>query len=292
MKILNSDSRTIQNWEETKDGYLKLWLSIGVGNKELNYDGKIEYITPEDLVNPESINSAVGKPLVLNHPPNAVNSNNFKSLAKGVSLQEYSQDGDDVYMAAIVWDKDLKEGIKSNKYSATSSAYFAKKLTNQDGKTRQLSRYYNHFAVLSEEFTPRAGTTSKILILNNDSDDMTTDKVEEKINLDSNEVAKRTELLVKYSGVLKEKNKAIDYNLDSSQIKKAILSCFYPDEIVNQLNVDSGVLDGFWLNFIANPSSETVDKVPTGKFNFNSDSDDELEKTRKEFIQRLTTKTV
>jgi hypothetical protein len=275
--ILNLDSEPIKNWEETTDGFMKLWLSIGVANKDLNYDaGKVEFIDVDELVKPVSVNTAVGRPVTLNHPPSAISTKNFNRFAKGLSLQEYAQDGNDLFMASIIWDEELKQGIKDKKYTHTSSAYYAKKAPNQDGKMKQSDRVYNHFSVLSPEFQPRAGLTSKVLLLNQDS---TQEPVKENtmLNVDADEIKSRVELWSDWRGVLEEKKKTIDFNLDSRSIKKAILGCFYPEQVLNQLNSDA-VLDGFWLNFSANPNTLNP-KAPKSEspYNFNSDGVDPVE---------------
>lgn len=290
--ILNVDSQPIKNWEETTDGYMKLWLSVGVANYDLNYDGRIEVIDKPELIDENSMSTAVGRPIVLNHPPRAVSADLFNRYAKGVSLQEYAQDGNSVYFSTLVWDKALREGIKNGEYTHTSSAYYAKKTPQKDGKIKQSNRIYDHFAILSKEYTPRAGISSKILLLNQDSNDSdeTNKKDEEKMNVDADEIKNRTELLVNWLPVLKEHNKTIDYNLDSNNLKKLILSCYYPENVINQLNQDA-VLSGFWLNFTANPNSvNPKNPIQPSPYNFNSDGHDAVEAERKRFIEAMTGK--
>lgn len=289
--ILNTDSQPIKNWEESRDGYMKLWLSIGVPNQDLNYDGnRIEFIDKADLINPESINTAVGRPVVLNHPPVAVTANQFNNFAGGVSLQEYAQDSDGtVYMASVLWDDKLKSGVRNKEYTHTSSAYYATKTPNLDGKIKQTNRKYDHFAILSPEYTPKAGAKSKVLLLNMDSTTPSTSVIN-PMNLDA-EVKTRTELWVDWLPILKEKGKTIDYNLDSRAIKKAVLSCFYPEQTINQLNVDS-LLDGFWLNFVANPNPLNPKNpvAPANAYSFNTDGDDPVEAERQKYIDAVSGK--
>lgn len=272
--ILNADSQKIKNFEETKEGYLKLWLAVGVANQNLTYDSRVEYIDKDALLSKESMDTAVGKPLALNHPPSAITAANRQQLSIGTSLQEYAMDSDTLYMASIVWEPSTVAKIKAGEYGYTSSAYEAVKKPQSDSRIRQESRHYNHFSVLTPDNVPRAGNNSKILLLNIDSQQpMTT-------NNNSEEKAECIELWSNWKSVLVEKNKTINYNLDSGALKKLILSCFYDDKTIGKLNSDS-VLSGFWLNFTANPIIKESIKPAA----INTDSDDETE--RQNFIKRM-----
>lgn len=272
--ILNSDSQPIKNWEETKEGYLKLWLAVGVANQDLTYDSRVEFIDQTALTSKETMDSAVGKPLALNHPPSAITAANRQQISIGSSLQEYAMDSDTLYMASIVWEPNTVNGIKSGEYKYTSSAYEAVKKPQQDSRIKQESRHYNHFSVLTPENAPRAGISSKILLLNTDS--ITTPSNNTNMQEDK---AECIELWSEWKSILVEKNKTIDYNLDSSAVKKLILSCYYDDKTIGKLNNDS-ILSGFWLNFTANPVVRESISIP----DINKDSNDE-ETIRNNFIK-------
>lgn len=295
--ILNVDSEEIKNYELTPEGYMRLWLAVGVADQDLVYDSRVETIDLSALIDKSSINTAVGKPVVLNHPPQAVLSNNFSENAKGISLQEIATDSNTAFMASVIWDDETISKIKNKEITHTSSAYIATKTPNQDGsKIKQTNRVYNHFAVLTPENAPRAGRNSRILLLNTDSQPTnnngktTTELSQPTMNIDSEEIKNRTELLVNYKAILDEKKIAIDYNLDSKGIKKLILSCYYPPQILNQINSDS-VLDGFWLNFNVNQLQKNQESIPVGSFNFNQDNADPVQVERQKYIDRVSGKT-
>lgn len=284
---LNTDSFEIKNYEITEEGYVITWIVGGIPNKELIYDGgaRKEIINEDALFNEKSIKTAMGKPITYPaHPPKPVNSRNYNEFMKGVVLQEYSKDDSTgaLVLSAIVHDSELAEGIISGKIKYISAGYTATKEPNADGVLVQTDRVYNHFTGLGEEYTPRAGEESKILIfdenitqqkdgetttqpqnnqsaktVNTGSNDTSDNgdgrakskaKTQKEMNQDTEE---KVELLVLWKPILEENNKAIDYSLDSNGIKRQVLSCYYPEKTIKALN-DDAVLNGFWLNFVSN----------------------------------------
>lgn len=168
MVTLNTDSFKIKNYELTPEGYLKFWLVGGVPDQILDYGTHKESINEDTLFNPQSVNSAVGKPISFNHPPSAIDVSNIRDYSKGTILQEYSKEPDTkaLVLAGIVHDSELINEILSQKISYISAGYTAKKELNNDGILEQKSRHYNHFALLSEDYQPRAGANSKIILIN------------------------------------------------------------------------------------------------------------------------------
>lgn len=69
------------------------------------------------------------------------------------------------------------------------------------------------------------------------------------MQLDAKEIANRVELISEWKSVLDEEGVSINYDADTTTIKKQILSCYYPKEVLNQLNQDS--IGGFWLGFVS-----------------------------------------
>lgn len=166
---LQCDYNEIKAYEVNRNGFLKLWFKAGRANYPMTYlneDGttRKEIITKKALFNPDSINSSIGQPITLNHPPEAVYGGNWKQYTKGATLQEYLEDNDDLILAAIIYDSELRDKILSNQYKYVSSGYFPKKELNSDGMYLQLFRDYNHFSILSEENQPRAGEESRVLL--------------------------------------------------------------------------------------------------------------------------------
>lgn len=306
MRELNRDTYEIKNYELTPQGYLNCWVTLGVAGKEMVYnrDGREikEYIKDNNLFNPGSVNTAIGKPIVLNHAPQAVNSSNHSKFAKGTLLQQFDRDGNDLVMAAVVHDADVVKGVMDGKIKYTSSTYWSNKQLNADGSYEQLGRDYEDLAFLTEEYVPRAGNTSNVKIKgNNDSSDdnkqpnstqannqqtvntqtdnqqgeqMNTDTFDKnefiaKLNLDAQE---KIELLSTWKPILDKNKKAIRYDASSHDIKRDILSCFYPEKTIKALHNDS-VLEGFWLNFVVNADSSNnpnKDSLPVTGYGYSS----------------------
>lgn len=280
---LNSDSFQIKNYELTPEGFLKFWMVGGVPGQELVYDGgkRKEVINKDALFNEDSLSTAVGKPVTFNHPPRPINAKNYRDYSKGTLLQEYSEDDNGaLVLAGIIHDDATVQAIMKGEVKYVSASYLADKTPNSDGVLEQTNRRYNHIAVLSKEYTPRAGESSKIVILddtppqqsdsekdadgNSDKGDVNastdksgkTDNTVEKekpvSNIDAMEIQERVELLTDWKQVLQQNNIAIDYNADANTLKRQVLSVYYPEKTIKALNNDA-VLQGFWLNFVSNP---------------------------------------
>lgn len=336
MRELNRDSFPIKNYELTPEGYLKTWVVIGVADKKMEYqrDGKkiIESIQADKLFDESSVNTAIGKPIVLNHAPKAVTASNHKEYAKGTLLQQFERDGNDLVLASIIHDADAVKGVMSGKYKYTSSTYWADKSLNKDGVYDQSNRLYTDVALLTEEYKPRAGNTSGVKISgldvtsdasssvsnpeeskkkktedNKETEDMTYEIIQKyKSQLDSlqRDRAEVVELLSNWKKVLQDKNKSINYDATAHDIKRSVLSCYYPEKTINSLSNDL-VLDGFWINFVsnsdalinnkANNDSSQKFELPDNSYQFsfvtpNQDTsqvnyDAEMEKEREELIK-------
>lgn len=299
-KSLNRDSYEIKNYEVTPEGYLKFWMVAGIPGKELVYDGgRKEFINKDYLFDEKSIASAVGKPVCLNHPPRPINSKNYLQFSKGTLLQEYSDDENgSLVLSGIVHDGETVEKILKGEVKYVSASYTADKIQNDDGIFEQRNRKYNHIALLTEDFSPRAGENSKIVM---HFEEMPIQKDEQEVvketpsqNIDAGEIEQRVEILASWKEILEKNNIAIDYNEDSKTLKRKILRIFYPEETIKALNNDS-VLEGFWLNFISQaPASINEDgnrkdlgygrkNSPHAGLNFDS----EIDSIRNQFIAKM-----
>lgn len=279
---LNSDSFEIKNYELTPEGFLKFWLVGGIPGKELVYDGgRKEIINSDALFDENSINSAVGKPISFNHPPRAITSKNYKQYSHGIVLQEYAKDDSTgaLVLAGIVHDADMVDGIMKGKYKYVSAGYSADKTPNNDGVLLQSNRSYNHFGILDENHAPRAGEESKIIKIDDSIDNSQSDagvnnnqqnlskpaKTETHIapastpqttNEDmTQEINERVDLLLEWKPVLLQNNKACSSNMDSKQIKRQVLSIYYPEKTMNLINADN--IDGVWLGFLTTANINT-----------------------------------
>lgn len=309
--VLNCDSLPIKNWEITPEGYMKLWIAIATANKDLIYENndgttRKEFISKENLLNKDSINSAIGKHLTHNHPPQAITSNNWREFSIGSALQEYAEDGDNLLIASMIYDQKIIDKIKSGQYKYVSAGYSAQKQAiNQDGKIEQKQRVYNHFAILDENHEPRAGKTCSIRafnIPNKDSKNSTNQQNNQNNNNSENqnlfgannsnssssnsqpnnqtnsdafnsglnlgkELAK---LNTQYSGILQENGKVFNWDARLNDIRRDILSCYYPEDKVQ--NISDVNLDGFWVSFELNKDILESQQVFSSPRNQQNDS--------------------
>jgi hypothetical protein len=73
-------------------------------------------------------------------------------------------------------------------------------------------------------------------------------KDEKTMKVDAKEIASRVELISEWKQLLTEEGVSINYDSSTAEIKKQILSCYYPKELLSGLNLDS--IDGFWVGFV------------------------------------------
>jgi hypothetical protein len=286
---LNCDSFEIKNFEKTPEGYLKTWIVAGIPNHILNYGDRKETINKDSLFDKTSVNTAIGKPITLNHPPVAIDSRNYKEYIKGSILQEFSEgENGELVFSAIIYDSDLAKDIENGIIKYFSPGYSTDKELNADGVLEQKNRDYNHFSGLTSEFTPRAGENSKVLILGNEDSETTKEyntetkdktkaetetettkaettpkdkderdnntntdmKTEIKNQIDSirKEASLKAQLASKWQNVFVENGIYFNFDSELAEIKKQILSCYYNENIVKQLNTDA-LVDGFFINF-------------------------------------------
>lgn len=170
MEEYNLDSKAILSWEETDNGYIRLWIPLGIPDHDLVYTDidvggeRTEFITAIDLMNPESLKTLVGLPISVDHPPEPITANNWKKYSVGSILQEFSQRDSVPVVASIINDADTCKRIKNGEIKFTSSAYSAVKQLQSDGKLQQKRRTYNHISLLTENHAPRAGSKSQLVL--------------------------------------------------------------------------------------------------------------------------------
>lgn len=248
---MNCDSHEIHDYTESNNG-LKVWISAGVSDQILEYPDRKEIITEEALFNPISLDSLMGAPITFLHPPQAIDSSlNRNRFAKGTTLQEFVNDNGRLLMSGIVYDSATIKAIKEGEITHSSAGYYPiKELI--DGMYYQKHRTYNHMALLNQDAAPRAGERCEVI-----SFKPPTYEPENLMNTDSgikpeqinNLICERVQLWTEWKDLLAENNLAVDYNLDSTQIKKRVLGIHYDDNVVERL--DDSNIDGFWLSFVS-----------------------------------------
>lgn len=148
------DSAPINNWEELKDGRLRVMATVSrVG--ELTYrqpDGsdRTEYLTADELFAPIWLDSIATAPVTLYHPPEPVTPSNFKKYAVGMSGSKIiaRQDAGLVDVLFTVVDSEAIAAIKDGTAREVSAGYSVRIEKGDDGKLYQKDRYGNHLAIV------------------------------------------------------------------------------------------------------------------------------------------------
>lgn len=141
---------TIKNYEILPDGSLKCWVRIAKTGV-YDYGSHQQIIESSELFNEDSLNTLVGQPITLEHPPKFIlSTQERKQYQIGTILQEFVKEIDNgvEYLAApaLVWEDAAVEGIKSKRINQFSPGYYADK-EEKDGKIYQRNRRYNHVAL-------------------------------------------------------------------------------------------------------------------------------------------------
>lgn len=163
----SSESLSIKNYEFLPDGTLKCWARIAkVGTYD--YGSHKQEITEDTLFERQSLDSIVGRPVTLEHPPTFIMSvADRQKYHIGTALQEAVKetDGDDIYLTVplIIWDKESIDSIVEKKVNQFSPGYLADKVKDSD-RIVQKDRRYNHFSLTQ---SGRGGDTVRALVDSN-----------------------------------------------------------------------------------------------------------------------------
>lgn len=355
------DTQPINRYEVTEEGYVRLWVSVAVADKDLEYSTdsgtRIEYIDSANLFDLVSLKTAMGKPFTINHPPEPILIENYSSYAVGTSLQEFINDDSRLVVSGLITDPIAAKAIINKDIQFTSSAYRASKELQSDGRYKQVKRHYNHFGLLTADESPRAGIDSTIILdsTSTKKESMTTNTspptappvapttappatlpiiptvtpptapivpqatdsaamtklfsmVEalttqvktltdppvvvadsaDKLAVDNAKLVtdSTTEIVglwAEWKPTIDQHNKTVDYSLDSTGVKKLVLSCFYNTDTIAKLT-DKPTLDGFWINFEADKDARK--KSTSNGSNTNQDTTDH----RANFVTQTTKK--
>lgn len=177
------DSGLIVRYEFTEpEHFLRAWMSVSVADYPLEYnaweDGgeRIEQISREELFSPKSLNTAWGKPLVLTHPEEGINKDNFSLLKpRGSTMTDYLDADNILTILGVIQDAEAIQAVLDGVRGV--SAGYQRKLEIKDGKLWQKDRNYNHFALCDN---PRAGDNCKLHLIA-DSRDRIKDSIKQKV---------------------------------------------------------------------------------------------------------------
>ena len=154
--MLHFDTGKIGNYEETQEGFLRVFGTIAkVGWLDyINQDGTIrkEYVSEDTLFNEFHLDSIGGAVLTLGHPPEMVTPDNYSKFAVGATgtkiIANTVQKCVDVVF--IVNDKKAIKAIKEDGIKELSMGYRCETIENNDGTFNQFNRVCNHNAIVSQ----------------------------------------------------------------------------------------------------------------------------------------------
>lgn len=173
-----TDRATVTGFRKTADGYLagnvlcartgcQQYLAREVG---LMGDGVVTVYRPEDVVfDKASLATYAGKPVTLNHPPEAVTADNWKQYAAGMVGDEIARDGDFVRVPLVLMDADVIAAVDAG--TREISMGYTTGIAMQDGVAPDGTAYQavqtgpikiNHLAIV-----PRARGGEKLRIGDN-----------------------------------------------------------------------------------------------------------------------------
>jgi hypothetical protein len=82
------------------------------------------------------------------------------------------------------------------------------------------------------------------------------DEIKTQLDAIKKESNIKARLAADWTDIMAENGLYFNFDADVSEIKKTILSCFYDDKIIRQLNENN--MDGFWLNFQVQHDSNQI----------------------------------
>lgn len=189
---------------KTPEGFLKtqaIVTNTGIFNY-ITQDGTIsrQLRTPEEVFNPDSLNSLKNIPITMGHPKELVNADNMKELQKkgtiiGFTGSNVRRNGHAASVDLTITDKKAIDSIESGDLRALSCGYLANTDFSEQGfafgnnrfNAQQKDIHYNHVALVGRG---RAGDLAQIRIDNDDlykiADNIAIQYIENDIKEDKN----------------------------------------------------------------------------------------------------------
>jgi hypothetical protein len=147
------------NWEKLDNGTYRAFITLGVADLPLHYIDALgnkhtEIIEEEDLFNEDSLKTAYGLPICLNHPKFGTYNQNAENILVGHTLETFLKQDSALLMTATITDKrgiDLIDSmIDQGEYAEISPGYWVEELIKKDSNVYcQKKRKYDHLALLS-----------------------------------------------------------------------------------------------------------------------------------------------
>jgi uncharacterized protein len=198
MQSFHCDTGLIVRHEKTADGFLRVHGRVGtVGplvycdvREDGSIDRRTEYVSKDVLFNKASMDSLKMVPLTYPHPKAAVNSENARAHQRGMTGHAVTIDGDFLGVVMTFTDKEAIDAIESGEARELSAGYRATVGKREDGSYVQLSRDYNHVALVPRG---RAGSDVRVMFDSADDECWVADGLEVEIEIEEEEPGEEDE---------------------------------------------------------------------------------------------------
>lgn len=159
-----------ENFKFTEEGYLKA-TAYATRTGVFDYllpDGSLfkEYRPPEEVFNPDSLETLKNKPVTRLHPRAMLDSNNAGKHIKGITLNDVIKEDNLVKISVLIYDSGLISDITTGKMQELSCGYYCEldhtKGVSPDGEVYdaiQRNIKQNHLAVVPKG---RAGSKARL----------------------------------------------------------------------------------------------------------------------------------
>ena len=170
--VCRYDFAAITGTETTEEGYLKVWAKAARTGTQAytRSDGSrvLEYRPPEEVSNPDSLNTFGMKPATWGHPPSLLNTENTKQYQIGYTGSQVRYNDGFVEVAIVLTDKEAIDKVKRGDAREVSAGYRVD-FDPTPGKTPEGENYVgvqrqirvNHIAVVPRG---RAGPQVRLLM--------------------------------------------------------------------------------------------------------------------------------
>lgn len=207
------DKGQIFRTEKTPEGFLNCHARVAkVGElRYINPDGsdRIERVTPEVLFNADSYNSLKMKPVTCpEHPPVMLDSSNAQDYTKGFTSNIVTIDGSFLGVCLTLTDQVSIDAVESGEIREVSCGYMATTKLLPDGTFQQLSRDYNHLAIVSKG---RAGRDVKISM---DSEDLPVTVLNEDFDINTSPIKSEMTTEIKTTSLKLDEHESIELPIE------------------------------------------------------------------------------
>lgn len=228
LDVFESDLGNVQRTDEGFAHFFARATRTGVFQYR-NADGSIrrELRHPDEVFNPDSMNTLASKPITNDHPQNMVDSKNVREFTVGITGDQITKDGNFIKAKAIIMDQGTINDIINKGKAQVSCGYYCNhddtpgEYNGEKYDVIQRNIRYNHLAIVD---VGRAGPEVKLRLDSNDAimlseNEKNIDTIE---NIDAENQGRvlQTVIVSKKSASTLEEAKKIVFKLSNAHVGK------------------------------------------------------------------------